>query len=331
MIRQLLMLVLLLGSRGLLAHESLPASLLLVEQQPLEFSVSWRVPAVQGGAALAISPQFPAECRVLRSAPPRMAASSQVSDSWLHCSEGLTDALIRFEGMAPTLINAVVRVQYLDGHSLTRIASPAEPRVQLQREQQETVDVGGYFALGVEHILGGLDHLLFVFCLILLVRAPWTLIKTITAFTLAHSITLAAAALGYVQVPGAPVEASIALSILFLASELRRSRGEGLVSRKPWLVAFCFGLLHGLGFAGALSEVGLPGDDIPLALLLFNLGVEAGQLLFVALVLLLLAVLRRLQARWPYWLQQLPLYAVGSLAGFWFLQRMGVLLGWQAA
>ncbi|MBW7015030.1 HupE/UreJ family protein [Pseudomonas sp. N040] len=328
--RTLLVLLLLLGSRGLLAHESLPASLLLVEQQPGEFTASWRVPAVQGGAALAISPQFPADCQVLRSAPPRMTASSQVSDSRLRCSDGLRDALIRFDGMPASLINALVRVQYLDGHSLTRIASPAEPQVQLQREQPQAVDIGGYFGLGVEHILGGLDHLLFVFCLILLVRAPLALVKTITAFTVAHSITLAAATLGYVQVPGAPVEACIALSILFLACELRRPAGQDLASRRPWLVAFSFGLLHGLGFAGALSEVGLPQGDIPLALLLFNLGVEAGQLLFVTVVLAVLALLRRLQRRWPQWLQQLPLYAAGSLAGFWFLQRMSLLLGWQA-
>lgn len=331
MIRTLLMLVLLLGSRALLAHESLPASLQLVEKAPEEFSVSWRVPAVQGAAALDIHPQFPADCQLLSSVPARMAASSQVSESRLRCSEGLRAAIIRFEGMAPTLINALVRVQYVDGHSLTRIASPAEPQVLLERQQQQAVDVAGYFGLGIGHILGGLDHLLFVFCLILLVRAPWALIKTITAFTLAHSITLAAATLGYVQVPGAPVEACIALSILFLACELRRPNGQGLVSRQPWLVAFCFGLLHGLGFAGALNEVGLPAGDIPLALLLFNLGVEAGQLLFVAVVLAGLAMLRRLHKRWPQWLQQLPLYAVGSLAGFWFLQRMSLLLGWQAA
>lgn len=330
MIRLLLMLVLLLGSRALLAHESLPASLLLVEQQPQEFSVSWRVPALQGGAALDITPQFPADCQVLQRTPARMAASSLISESRLHCSDGLRAAVIGFDGMAPTLINALVRVQYLDGHSLTRIASPAEPQVRLEREQQQTVDLAGYFGLGVEHILSGLDHLLFVFCLILLVRAPLALVKTITAFTLAHSITLAAATLGYVQVPGAPVEASIALSIVFLAAELRRPAGQGLVSRRPWLVAFCFGLLHGLGFAGALNAVGLPQGDIPLALLLFNLGVEAGQLLFVAVVLAGLAMLRRLHKRWPQWLQQLPLYAVGSLAGFWFLQRMSLLLGWQA-
>ena len=178
--------------------------------------------------------------------------------------------------------------------------------------------------MGVKHILLGIDHLLFVLGLVLIVRSTPRLVKTITAFTLSHSITLALATLGFVHVPQAPVEAVIALSILFLASELaRRNRGEsGLTARRPWLVAFSFGLLHGFGFAGALSEVGLPETDIPLALLLFNLGVEAGQLLFVAAVLALLWCGRRLATSAPRWLQDAPAYAVGSLAAFWLIERV---------
>ncbi|OHC26610.1 MAG: hypothetical protein A2Y50_12420 [Pseudomonadales bacterium RIFCSPLOWO2_12_59_9] len=315
------------------AHENLPASLLIEEQQPFEFSVSWRVPTVQGGAALGIVPRFPADCVALAAPSEIFASSSRISHSQLRCSQGLRDgARILFDGMPVTMVNALVRVGYLDGRSLSLIASPQSPQVELGLPAQGRVDVAGYFALGAEHILGGIDHLLFVFCLILLVQGRWRLLQTITAFTLAHSITLVAATLGYVQMPSAPVEATIALSIVLLACELLRPAGrQGLAARWPWLVAFCFGLLHGLGFAGALSEVGLPADDIPLALLLFNLGVEAGQLLFVAAVLALLAGLRRLRWSWPQWLRQVPAYAVGSASAFWLLQRMAVLLGVQGA
>lgn len=315
------------------AHENLPASLLIDEQQPQQFSVSWRVPTVQGGAALGIEPRFPADCVPLAAPSDIFATSSRIRHSQLRCTRGLRDgAQIVFDGMPATMVNALVRVAYLDGRSVSLIASPQSPHVELSLASQGRVDVAGYFALGVAHILGGIDHLLFVLCLILLVQGRWRLLQTITAFTLAHSITLVAATLGYVQVPSAPVEATIALSIVFLAGELLRPAGrQGLAARLPWLVAFCFGLLHGLGFAGALSEVGLPAGDIPLALLLFNLGVEAGQLLFVAAVLLVLAASRRWRVAWPQWLRQAPAYAVGSVSAFWLLQRMAVLLGVQGA
>lgn len=315
------------------AHENLPASLLIDEQQPFEFSVSWRVPTVQGGAALGIVPRFPADCVALAAPSEIFATSSHITHSQLRCSQGLRDgARILFEGMPATMVNALVRVGYLDGRSLSLIASPQSAQLELSLPAQGRVDVAGYFALGAEHILGGIDHLLFVLCLVLLVRGRWRLLQTITAFTFAHSITLVAATLGYVQVPSAPVEATIALSIVLLACELLRPAGrQGLTARWPWLVAFCFGLLHGLGFSGALSEVGLPVGDIPLALLLFNLGVEVGQLLFVAAVLVVLAALRRLRGAWPQWLRQAPAYAVGSVSAFWLLQRMVVLLGVQGA
>jgi hypothetical protein len=182
----------------------------------------------------------------------------------------------------------------------------------------------GYLRLGVEHILFGIDHLLFVLGLILLVGGLGPLMKTITAFTLAHSITLGLATLGVVRIPQAPVEAVIALSIVFLAAELvRQGRGEtGLTARRPWLVAFAFGLLHGLGFAGALSDVGLPPGDVPSALLLFNVGVEAGQLAFVVAALALVRAVQSLPA--PAWrrLEGVSAYAIGSLAAFWVMQRI---------
>jgi hydrogenase/urease accessory protein HupE len=181
-----------------------------------------------------------------------------------------------------------------------------------------------YLTLGVEHILTGIDHLLFVLALLLLTRGTWRLVKTVTAFTVAHSITLGLATLGIVHVPSKPVEAIIALSIVFVAAEIVQARRghQGLAARVPWIVAFTFGLLHGFGFAGALSETGLPAGHIPVALLFFNLGVEAGQLLFVAAMLAVMACARHIQMVWPRWAGLVPPYAIGGLASFWVIQRV---------
>jgi HupE / UreJ protein len=185
-----------------------------------------------------------------------------------------------------------------------------------------------YLGLGIEHILLGVDHLLFVFGLLLIVNGPWMLVKTITAFTVAHSVTLALATLGLVEVPSRPVDAAIALSIAFLGAEILRARQgrPGLTASRPWLAAFAFGLLHGLGFAGALTELGLAPREIPLALLFFNLGVEIGQLMFVATFLALAWALRQLQVRWPRWAEPLPAYAIGTVAAFWFIERTSAIV-----
>jgi len=186
-----------------------------------------------------------------------------------------------------------------------------------------------FLKLGVEHIWLGVDHLLFVFGLLLLVKSRWMLLKTVTAFTVAHSITLALATLGYAHLPGPPLNAAIALSILILGVEIIRSgSGETSVTvLHPWIVAFAFGLLHGFGFASGLSALGLPAADIPLALVMFNVGVEIGQVSFVLLVLLLERSFRQLEIRWPRWVQALPGYTVGSLGAFWTIQRAAMLLG----
>jgi hydrogenase/urease accessory protein HupE len=187
----------------------------------------------------------------------------------------------------------------------------------------------GFLNLGVEHIWLGVDHLLFVFSLLLLVRSRWMLLKTVTAFTVAHSITLALATLGYAHLPGPPLNAAIALSILILGVEVVRSRDgkTSITILHPWIVAFAFGLLHGFGFASGLSALGLPAVDIPLALVMFNVGVEIGQVSFVLLILLLERAFRQLEIRWPRWVQALPGYTVGSLGALWTIQRAAMLLG----
>ena len=189
-----------------------------------------------------------------------------------------------------------------------------------------------YLGLGVEHILLGIDHLLFVLALLLMVRSRWTLVKTITAFTVSHSITLALATLGVIAVPSRPVEAVIALSIVFVCVEIVHARQGrfGLTYSYPWLVAFAFGLLHGLGFAGALAEIGLPPSEIPLALLFFNIGVEMGQLIFVVAVLAAIAawsrVSRPLRLPSRSWARGVPAYAIGTLATYWFIERALTIL-----
>lgn len=216
----------------------------------------------------------------------------------------------------------LVRIVYANGQSATQLLTASRSSFTIEEIQE--YGANSYLWLGVEHIWAGIDHLLFVFGLLLLVKNKRSLLKTITAFTIAHSITLALAALGFVHLPPAPVEAIIALSIMFLALELIRHY-EGvnrLTYHYPWLVAFAFGLLHGFGFAGALSEVGLPQNDVPLALLLFNVGVELGQVAFVAVVLLLGWLLRKWINQSPAWLKRVPPYAIGSLAAFWFIERV---------
>jgi hydrogenase/urease accessory protein HupE len=226
---------------------------------------------------------------------------------------GLDGWEVTVHGLQTTMTDVLVRVALADGRVVSRLLRPDAPSFVFGNETAGPA-AAGYFVLGVEHILFGIDHLLFVLALVLIVRGVGLLVKTITAFTIAHSITLALATLGFVKVPSAPVEAIIALSIVFVAAEIVRARRgqRGLTERAPWLVAGIFGLLHGFGF-------------IPLALLLFNVGVEAGQLAFVAVVLALLAILRRIQ--WPAleWARLAPPYAIGTVAMFWVIQRLTTL------
>jgi hydrogenase/urease accessory protein HupE len=305
-------------------HESRPAYLQIDETQPGQYEVLWKRPA-RGDLALGLAPVWPSTCRDLAPESAQAMPGALVERRLIDCGESrLVGRRIEIDGLVSTLTDVLVRIEFLDGSVQTGVVKPASPWMDIAGPRPFMAAAGGYFAMGIEHILLGIDHLLFVLGLVLIVRGAGLLVKTITAFTVAHSITLALATLGLVQVPQAPVEAVIALSIVFLASELaRRDRGEsGLTARYPWLVALSFGLLHGFGFAGALAEVGLPPADIPLALLTFNIGVEAGQLLFVASVLALLWGGRRIVALPPRWLQATPAYAIGSLAAFWLVERV---------
>jgi hydrogenase/urease accessory protein HupE len=232
------------------------------------------------------------------------------------------------DGLSALQIDVLLRITLADGTSHSAILRPSSPSFLIPERPGSAALAWSYFLIGVKHILEGVDHLLFILGLLLIVRSKSMLIKTVTAFTLAHSITLAIATLGYASTPLPPLNVMIALSILFLGPEIVRVwRGQTSVTiRHPWVVAFAFGLLHGFGFASGLKTIGLPPHEIALSLLMFNVGVEAGQLFFVAVILALLQSFRVLEIHWPRWAELTPGYAVGSLGAYWTIQRMVIML-----
>jgi hypothetical protein len=320
-----LLLVLLFMAQAAMAHESRPAYLEINETAAGRYSVLWRTP-VLSGMRLPIALRFAEGVRTLIE-----PVESELNDSLIERRiidtgpAGLIGQRIEFVGLQASITDVLVRVSRLDGSLTTTLVHPAQPWIEIAATPGAFSVAGTFLAHGIQHILGGFDHLLFVFGL-LLVSNGWMLVKTITAFTLAHSITLALAVLGAVRLPGPPVEATIALSILLLAVEIaRKNRGEiSFTLQWPWVVAFCFGLLHGFGFAGALAEIGLPQRDLPLALFTFNVGVEIGQLMFVAAVLSLRALLLRFRRARPTLLYARPVasYGLGTLAAFWFFESV---------
>ncbi len=311
------------------AHETRPAYLRIQEIAPGRFSVLWRTPAI-GGQPLSVVLQLPEGMTSLKPPLVQMLADSRVERRWINAGPtGLAGRRIELLGLQYTITDVLVRVELLDGRSWTTIVRPARPWVEIAASQSSWQVAWTYVVEGIRHILFGPDHLLFVLGLMLIVQSRMMLLKTITAFTAAHSITLAMATLGYASLPLPPLEAGIALSILFLGPEIvRRRRGEtSLTIRYPWMIAFLFGLLHGFGFASGLSLAGIPRVDIPVALFFFNVGVELGQLAFVLAALTAVQLFRTLAVKWPRWVTAVPAYAVGTLGAFWTIQRTAILLG----
>jgi hydrogenase/urease accessory protein HupE len=305
------------------AHESRPAYLEINETTPGRYDVIWRTP-VNAGMRLPILLRLPDDTRNVTEPTIRELPDSLVERRLVRLDGSLVGKRIEFVGLEASITDVLARVHLRDGSESTTLVHPSKAWIDVTGSRGFLSVVASYTLLGIEHILFGIDHLLFVLALLIITNGAMRLIKTVTAFTVAHSITLTLATLGFVHVPSKPVEATIALSIVFVALEIirRREGRNGIASRAPWIVAFTFGLLHGFGFAGALSEVGLPQNHIPAALFFFNVGVEIGQIAFIAVVLGLIALLRRIPLCAPRWAELVPPYAIGSLAMFWVVQRI---------
>ncbi len=306
------------------AHELWPEYLQIRQTAPGAYRVLWKVPLQD--LPLGLVPIFPASCRPSSETLVTRTPIARVERWTVECEGGLEGRTVAVDGLANASAEVLVRIEAAAGVR-TVMLRPPNPSLVVSAVPSTTEVAATYARLGVGHILAGIDHLLFVLALLLLVESRWLLVKTITAFTVAHSLTLGLATLGFVRVPASAVESIIALSIVFVAAELvHAARGDAtLTVRYPWVAAFGFGLLHGLGFAGALVELGLPQGDIPVALLFFNVGVEIGQLLFVGALLALAALAARLHVRWPRWAVALPPYAIGIVAAYWFVERFATI------
>ncbi len=305
------------------AHESRPGYLQLTLSDSDNVTMLFKVPAL-GNKRFGLYPKLPDNCSAADSPTAYIADNAYTERATFHCDGGLVGETVAVDGLPSTLTDVLVRITRPDGTTQVELLTPSAPSFVVTATPDAFAVASTYLLIGVDHILSGIDHLLFVLALLILVSNTRTLIWTITAFTVAHSITLAAATLGFVQFPQPPVEAVIALSIVFVASEIIHvGQGRpGLTQRKPWIVAFTFGLLHGFGFAGALTEVGLPQQAVPLALLFFNVGVELGQLAFLAAVLLLIALVRRVLRKTPNWMPTAAAYAIGIVATYWTIDRV---------
>jgi hydrogenase/urease accessory protein HupE len=324
MIRWLLALLLTCGIAAPLAADTLrPGYVEFTQIAGSEWRLSWKLP-VQADLSPDVQPILPQGCAVSGVVERSHAAAARVSRARVRCSSGVGGRLIGVAGLDAAQTDIVVRVAPLDRAVQTLRLTPAKPRAIIAARAGRWDVAGSYFVIGIDHIVFGYDHLLFVLCFVLLLSGVWRVAAAVTAFTIAHSLTLVGTTLGFMGLPSAPVESVIALSIMFLAVEiLKREPGRPRLSeRAPWVVAFGFGLLHGFGFAGALSEIGLPEGEVPMALMAFNLGVEAGQIAFVAAGAGALALVRRFAARLEPAVVRGAAYAIGIVAGIWFVERL---------
>ena len=306
------------------AHEMRPGYLEIRESDSETYDVLWKVPALGDNMRLGLYVRFADDVEIVTEPVVGFMGGAHTQRMRVRRDGGLTGSTVTIDGLASMFTDVLLRLERANGVEITHRLTPTAPSYVFEAEAGYGQVAWTYFVLGVEHILLGIDHLLFVLALLIVVVGWRKLVGTITAFTVAHSITLALAALGFVHVPGPPVEAIIALSIVLVAGEAIRGRqgSPGLTARLPWIVAFTFGLLHGFGFASALRDIGLPQSSIPLALFTFNVGVEAGQLLFVVAMLVVSVFARRIQPNPPEWAWRAPSYVIGSLAAYWVIERV---------
>jgi hydrogenase/urease accessory protein HupE len=313
-------------ARGAFPHEVRPAYLELRETAPETYDVFWKVPGQGEDLRLGLYVELPAGSANVTT-PRGSMVNNAFTERWtIMCAGGLAGGTINVAGLTATKTDVLVRLERLDGSAQVTRLTPSAPSFVVEAAPRALEVARTYSVLGVEHILTGIDHLLFVLALLIITGGGWKLVKTVTAFTISHSITLTAATLGFVHVPQRPVEAVIALSIVFVAAEIVRIRRglDSITARAPWLVAFTFGLMHGLGFAGGLSEAGLPVAHVPTALLFFSFGVETGHFMFIGVVLTFIAMIGRIRIPFPRWSEIVPPYAIGGTAMFWVIQRIAI-------
>lgn len=288
-----------------------------------------RMPATIASSPPAIDVRLPDDCQATSAIRGGIVDSVSLERWSIRCPGNLTGKSIAIDGLSSTMIDVLVRMVRMDGKTQTTRLTPGSPSFVVEATPSTLQAAVSFLQIGIEHILLGVDHLLFVLGLLLIVDGRMRLVKTITAFTVAHSLTLAIATLGYANIPVPPLNAAIALSIVFLGPEVVRVwRGESSFTiRHPWIIAFLFGLLHGFGFASGLAELGIQGSELIFGLLMFNMGVEMGQIGFVLIALTLMDSFKTLEIRWPRWAEYLPGYSVGTLGAYWTIQRMAILLG----
>jgi hydrogenase/urease accessory protein HupE len=327
MTRLRLLLIILLGmgaAQSVHAHRFAPSLLNVHEVAPLTYNVVWKTP-VQGVSNVPLRPVLPPSCDITNASEPQLEDTGVVTSFQLQCpslgADGLVGERLGVSGLGANQASAMVMVSLLDGRMYQQVLNAEQGEFVIPAQSTAGDVAGNYTRLGVEHIWGGLDHLLFVFGLLLLVGGGSRLLWTITAFTIGHSITLSLVTLGFFNFPVALVEFAIALSIFILAVELTRVDRRDALWRNPWWLAGGFGLLHGMGFAGALAETGLPQDNVPLALLFFNVGIELGQIAFILVVMVIGYLLRRPLAPWRERLLPVPVYVLGVLSAMWCIER----------
>ena len=306
------------------AHRFAPSMLKVNETAPQQYNMVWKTPA-QGVSNVPLEPLWPESCEIKNASPPQLENTGVVTSWQLQCADlgedGLVGEILGVSGLGANQASAMVMVSLLDGRQYQQVLDTEQPEFVVPAESTAGDVAGDYTGLGIEHIWTGIDHLMFVFGLLLLVGGGRRLLWTITAFTLGHSITLSLVTLGMFDYPVALVEFTIALSIFVLAVELTRTEKHDALWRNPWWLAGGFGLLHGMGFAGALAETGLPQDNVPLALLFFNVGIELGQIAFILVILAVWYVIKRPLAPWQDRLLPVPVYILGALSAMWCIER----------
>ncbi len=305
------------------AHRFAPSLLRINETAPEQYRVLWKTPQ-KAASSTPLQPLLPENCRGASAEQPEFEGTGVVVVWNVECEGGLIGQEISVGGLAENRASIMAMVELSDGRVLQATLSESDPRFTISEKASRSAVFGQYLLIGFEHILGGLDHLLFVLGLLVLVGTGSRLFWTVTAFTLGHSVTLSLASLGYISFPVAIIEFAIAFSIYVVALEIvpERRKGDGLIQSHPWWLASGFGLLHGMGFAGALTEIGLPMGEVPMALFSFNVGIEVGQIAFLVVVIILWRLCERLITGVSDRLQWAPAYILGSLSVMWCFERL---------